>query len=219
MPAPAMPMMPPMPNDDDDDDGDQSGGPLTINPGEVDANGFPWDERIHAKSKGKNSDGTWRMKRGVAEATVQAVQSELRSTAAPLVPVPLTAAPMPPATLPPIPGMPPVGLPVMPSISIAAPPQMISSPAPVPVPAPVAPPPPPEPTPVALDFNGFMAHLTSLMQGGQVTMEYLQSKIAAFNGAWAAQPGFQPINAVTDLATDPAKLNYMVQLFTMDGKW
>ena len=44
---------------------------------ELDANGYPWDERIHASSKKKIADGTWRQKRNVNEALVEAVQTEL----------------------------------------------------------------------------------------------------------------------------------------------
>lgn len=32
---------------------------------ELDKNGIPWDERIHAGTKRKNADGTWSMKKGV----------------------------------------------------------------------------------------------------------------------------------------------------------
>lgn len=44
-----------------------------------DAAGLPWDERIHASSKATVADGTWRKKRGVDDATVAAVEAELRS--------------------------------------------------------------------------------------------------------------------------------------------
>lgn len=209
--------VPPMPTlaGDDDDEGEDDG---TSVAGEIDANGYPWDARIHAKSKGKNSDGTWRMKRNVAEATVAAVQAEFAARGpAPLMPVPLTAAPMP-TQMPPMPEMPPVGLPPLaaapaPVVAPAPvmPPVVAPQPAPAPAPAPVA-------APTALDFGSFMSHLTTKMQTGEITMEYLQGKIAAFNAAWAGQPGFLPVNAVTDL-NDPSKLQYMVQLFQMDGKW
>lgn len=48
------------------------------NPPDRDASGLPWDERIHAASKALNSDGTWRKRRGVDDATVDAVEAELR---------------------------------------------------------------------------------------------------------------------------------------------
>lgn len=44
----------------------------------VDANGLPWDERIHAGSKTMNKDGTWKKRRGVNDATFNAVVAELK---------------------------------------------------------------------------------------------------------------------------------------------
>ena len=76
----------------------------------VDAKGLPWDERIHASSRAKIADGSWRMKRGVQSHVVEAVEAELRaqmgfvgqsgSTVAPAdgasVPPPPAPAPLPP---------------------------------------------------------------------------------------------------------------------------
>lgn len=45
----------------------------------VDAKGLPWDERIHASSRAKIADGSWRMKRGVQSHVVEAVEAELRA--------------------------------------------------------------------------------------------------------------------------------------------
>lgn len=42
----------------------------------VDANGRPWDERIHASSRATVADGTWRMKRGVSDELVAQVRAE-----------------------------------------------------------------------------------------------------------------------------------------------
>jgi hypothetical protein len=47
---------------------------------DTDANGLPWDERIHSGTKALNADGTWRTKRGVDKALVAEVEAELRST-------------------------------------------------------------------------------------------------------------------------------------------
>ena len=47
---------------------------------EVDADGLPWDERIHAGTKRKNADGRWTAKRGVNDAAfVARVIAELRA--------------------------------------------------------------------------------------------------------------------------------------------
>lgn len=86
-------------------------GPVLVpeNNERLDKNGLPWDERIHASSRAKNADGSWRAKRGVDEATATKVVSELSALMAiPSAPVPVAAAPVepiattvvPPAPLP-----------------------------------------------------------------------------------------------------------------------
>ena len=47
---------------------------------EVDAQGFPWDQRIHSGSRGKNTDGSWRQKRNLDPNLLAQVESELRAT-------------------------------------------------------------------------------------------------------------------------------------------
>lgn len=64
---------------------------------DVDSKGTPWDSRIHASTKTKMaSDGTWKLKRGVDKAEVDAVMAQLRQLQgnAPRVaaPVPAPAA-------------------------------------------------------------------------------------------------------------------------------
>ena len=67
---------------------------------ELDKHGLPWDGRIHAESKGKLADGSWRKKRQVDPALVAQVEAELRQVmgAAPAVPLaPAAAIPAQPA--------------------------------------------------------------------------------------------------------------------------
>jgi len=45
---------------------------------ELDANGLPWDARIHAGSKAKLQDGTWRKKRGVDDEDYNRIVEELK---------------------------------------------------------------------------------------------------------------------------------------------
>jgi hypothetical protein len=77
---------------------------------DVDANSLPWDPRIHASTKVKNADGTWRARRGVDPHLVLTVEAELRammaipSPAAPATPV-QAQIPMPP-TIPQPPALP-----------------------------------------------------------------------------------------------------------------
>ena len=56
--------------------------PVPSEGGPVDADGLPWDDRIHAKTADGGgtltADGRWRKKRGVADALVQVVTAELK---------------------------------------------------------------------------------------------------------------------------------------------
>lgn len=45
--------------------------------GDVDAEGMPWDERIHASTKSVVANGTWKLKRGVDQSLVAQVKAEL----------------------------------------------------------------------------------------------------------------------------------------------
>jgi hypothetical protein len=55
---------------------------------ELDAQGLPWDARIHAATKSKVADGSWRALRGVDPALVPVVEAELRALMALPVPTP-----------------------------------------------------------------------------------------------------------------------------------
>jgi hypothetical protein len=62
--------------------------PTTDNPA-LDANGLPWDRRIHSSNHEMSKDGTWRKRRGVDEATVAAVVAELKGVMSVPVPEPV----------------------------------------------------------------------------------------------------------------------------------
>lgn len=103
--------------------------PITTTPGvassaagvDLDAKGFPWDNRIHAGTKRKNADGSWTAKRGVDPALVATVEAELRQVMgaapaaplAPAVPAPPPTAPIAPvvASAPPAPAVAPAAAP------------------------------------------------------------------------------------------------------------
>ena len=89
---------------------------VTVNTVELDKNGIPWDERIHAGTKRKNADGTWSLKKGVDkdlaaqiiaeyQASAPTTSSKPSAPAAPSVPTPPAppsapskpSAPVPPA--------------------------------------------------------------------------------------------------------------------------
>ena len=68
---------------------------------DLDAKGFPWDSRIHAESKAKIADGTWRKKRNLDPTVLANVEAELRQVmgapgVAPLAPSTAPIAPTPP---------------------------------------------------------------------------------------------------------------------------
>jgi hypothetical protein len=76
-----------------------SSAPVT---GDVDAEGIPWDKRIHASSKTKKADGTWKLRRGVDKDLVGKVKIELAGGTTTEAPVVEAAAPV---TAPPLPAM------------------------------------------------------------------------------------------------------------------
>ena len=62
---------------------------------ELDKNGIPWDERIHAGTKRKNADGTWSLKKGVDKELAAQIIAEYQVAAPTTTTVP--AAPAAPA--------------------------------------------------------------------------------------------------------------------------
>lgn len=68
---------------------------------ELDANGTPWIEEVHAGGKTKNQDGTWRKKRGVQDSIVTTAEAKARAKLAgtpepdPQPPVKVEEAPAP----------------------------------------------------------------------------------------------------------------------------
>ena len=169
-PGSAMPTTAAPENEDDD-----QGAPAADATG-ADADGLPWDERIHAPSKGQNKDGTWRKKKKLEDAFVAGVEAELRSVQR--VPVAMPAAPTPP---------------------------------PETAPAPAA---------EGIDFHTFMQQLSAQMQKrdetGQpvINADYLAQATAEISGAWSV-----PLNAITDIPSNPQMITYAIQVFQRDGKW
>lgn len=49
----------------------------TVVGGDLDARGLPWDERIHASTKTKNKDGSWRNKKGLEASLIKQIENEL----------------------------------------------------------------------------------------------------------------------------------------------
>lgn len=92
--APAAPVEraapPPPPTNTDND------GPV-VSTADLDAEGIPWDDRIHSTPAKQNADGTWRKKRGVTEVLYGQIHAELQERVA-AGNTAERAAPLPPPT-------------------------------------------------------------------------------------------------------------------------
>lgn len=91
------------------------GTPTPVPTGERDTAGIPWDERIHASTKGTNKDGTWSRRRNTPDELFNSVMTQLKAAqGAGLIPPPPSSAPATTAGVP----LPP---PVAPAVSSTAP--------------------------------------------------------------------------------------------------
>lgn len=144
--------------------------PITTTPGvassgagvDLDAKGLPWDNRIHAESKAKIADGTWRSKRNLDPALKASVEAELRQLMGVAPGVPLAPA----ATFPVQPAAPvttPTAGPASSAVAVPAPPPA----------APVVQPPPAPLGEVPADARGMFVALvgraSAAIQGQKVT--------------------------------------------------
>lgn len=142
---------------------------------ELDAKGLPWDGRIHAATKGKNADGSWRGKKGVGKEVIESVTAELKAALGAPAPTAPPAAPVPPADAPAAAAPPPPSAPVSDAPS-AAPPPSEAPPAATPAPVPVAPPAGASP---AAEFARVMRVVTEAQTAGRLTPENTAAAVAA----------------------------------------
>jgi hypothetical protein len=126
---------------------------------DLDKQGLPWDGRIHAESKGKIADGTWRKKRNVDPGLVAQVEAELRQVmGAPAAPLAVSTAPSAPTPLP----------------ATVAP---VTANSPTASVSPAVVPPPPAPAPGAAlgderqQFVALIGRTSAALQGGKITQE------------------------------------------------
>lgn len=163
---------------------------------EYDANGMPWDARIHSGKRGKTITGAWKARRGVDEAVRLAVEAtlargtpvvtagtETQSTNSmipppppPMAPADAPSAATPPAPLsmasapPPPPSLPPVGsYDAEDDSDEVAPAVDLSALHPAP--------PPPPPKVVLMDFSTLMIKVSESMGSGKTTVEQVQAKL------------------------------------------
>jgi len=201
---------------DDEDDA----APVNMTAPATDATGLPWDERIHAKSKNTNKDGSWKKARGVSDALVAQVEAELRGRVA--SPIPTTGNALPPSQ-PPSPAQPP-----FPSPQVMNAPAPVADPAPTPAqppmgqpvaftaPTPAQPAPiPAQPAPTqAFDFGQLMTGLQRAMSAGRLDTATTNAIVAEINGAWGTS-----LQSITDLAMQPQMLEWVKTLLINKGIW
>jgi len=210
-------------------------------PPATDSAGMPWDERIHAPSKGTIKDGTWRAKKGVSDELKAQVTAELSATTAPPMPTAqptpqpqvTTATPIPTAqptpqatTAPPMPtAQPTPQVTTAPPMPTAQPTPQVTTAPPMPTAQPTpqvttAPPmPTAQPTPQVTtapqnEFQSFMEKMQPIMQSGAVDAAYLSGLTSEIAGTFA-----QPLSAITDIASNPQMINFAIQAMQRDGKW
>lgn len=141
----------------DTEDGEPDG-----NAPAVDANGIPWDKRIHSGNKKLNADGTWRRMRGIDDATFNRISAELKGAARPTdSSPPANAAPVaePASTTP--------SQNSEPAAPVAAPttPAMPGLPG-LPSPADMVP-----PAPAPVTYEEVLERYKALAHGGKITQE------------------------------------------------
>jgi hypothetical protein len=126
---------------------------------ELDINRLPWDSRIHASTKTKNADGSWRNRKGVDKTVLATVEAELKQTMG------ASGVPVSVATVPVVP----------PVVSVPTPPPAAPI-APVAPAAPVAPPVASVPTPPNADpFKAFTARVTPMIARKEILPPQLQA--------------------------------------------
>jgi hypothetical protein len=205
--------------------------------GDLDANGFPWNDKIHSGNQQKTAKGVWQKKRGVDDATHAAVEAEMRAAgfgrgsqpSAPVAPM-ASAGPAlstggfvggqpftPPPNFPNVSGQPPAA--PAPQAGFVAPqaqagfpnvgqPQF-SPPAAPAAPAQAAP----------RDFNALMGKISALFSAQQATPDYLTSICQRIGQAFSQSTGtLVTVNAITDISQNQAMVEYAFQLIAADGK-
>lgn len=187
-------------------------------PSDLDAAGFPWNEKIHSGNQQKTAKGVWTRRRGVEDATVAQVEGELRAAGfgQPSIADKLSRVETSLGIQPPVQHAPSYAPPVAtaqpayvaPAAAHAyapAPQQYIPPQAPVQV-APVA--------PVTQDFSGLMTKISQLFSTQQITPDYLKSVQDRISAGF----GGIVINAITDISGNPAMIDYAFQILKVDGK-
>lgn len=170
----------------------------------VDSRGVPWNKKIHASSKEKNKDGTWRVRRGADKAEVMKIESASIQKGSPTEVAPPTPAPVitftPPVVAAPASEMVQPALPVQP-VAVAQPAPSYN---PIPIPQVASQKP-------AHSFDTFKANfiptIAGLIANGELTQQYVQQLNAYFNVA-----------QIVDIKSDEAKCQQLFDALVRGGK-
>lgn len=149
---------------------------------ELDAQGFPWDKRIHSSSRAKVANGNWRYARNLEGSVILAVEAELRAVQnAPSAVISIdgggaqdmsSVAPTPVVVAAPAPSVP---LPPMPTVPV------------VPVP-----PAPPAPTGDVTTFAQLMQRITPHIVSTKLSQAHIQATCASLGLPHLAALGARP---------------------------
>lgn len=180
--------------------------PAETNDNELDIDGIPWDETIHAGTKNKNKDGRWKRKKGVSDdeyargvASLQIVEKNKARQAGN---EPVNVSPQ--ATVAQPVQQAPVQQPVQQPIN-AAPPQ--ASPVQQPVQTTQA-------VPTARDFNGLFTECDNLFQQGIVDVNYTDTIVNRINTAY---PGAN-VTTISDIMGNDAYIAYGWSCIDVDAE-
>lgn len=204
---------------------DDDGGAADTNAPEFDSAGIPWDERIHAGTKGRNQDGTWKRRRNTSDVQFASVMAELSArkagqqpsappavAAAPAA-APVTANPDPMAASPVV--IPSAPAPMVPAAPMAPAANVAPVPAPAAAPAPAIPAAPAAPvaaTPAPVAAETASPAAPPAAGGGMQFAVFMPKFAAALNSGRFSQDdlkGYLQSWGLTDIgqiSTDPIKV-------------
>lgn len=185
--------------------------------GQRDADGLPWDARIHSSNKKKKADGRWVSRRNVDESTYNQVVNELRSGAS--APMPVQGGYTQPAPQYSAPPMPPVNTPhTMPAQNYGNPPippaahQYGEPPRPPGYTAPANSMPPAQPATRNInDLFGKIQQICASDPAGAGS--YINSLTSRLSQQFQVQ-----VSSVNDITNRPDMIDYAFQLIAADGK-
>lgn len=189
----------------------------------LDAEGLPWDARIHSSSKAKTAKGVWKARKNVDKDVKTSVEAELRAkTKAESLPVgatPVYAAPMPVYEQPApmqvsMPEAPVYAAPVPAPMPVyeqptPAPMPVYEQPAPLtpaPMPAYVAPAQAPVPAPVAANnISTVMRLIQSLMMEKKIDINFPPALVAEINRTFNTQ-----VLSITDIGGSQPMIDFAI---------